>query len=165
MKRINYRLFIVALVFGCLIYSCKKEDDILYGLNEVNSIPPNAEKGKLKSSGQYLNILYANLFQTALSASKQVDLSDLVSAFGDKDLIHEVIISGFMNQSGIQLPPDSLLTTDRDAFIEEAYKRFYVRPPSELEKEFFKNYLSTHENVTPELVYFAFAISNEYQFY
>jgi hypothetical protein len=40
-----------------------------------------------------------------------------------------------------------------------------VRNPSEAERQYFKNYISTHPNVTPEMVYFSFALSDEYLFY
>jgi len=156
---------ILLLLFLLGFASCNKEQDVIYGVNEVPAIPTNAEKNKLKSPAQYLAILHANLFQQALSSSELVELTDVIEAFGDKDLIHEVIISNFMNQTGVILPPDSLMRANLDSFIVETYTRFFVRPPSELEKEYFRNYLQSHENVTPELVYMAFSLSDEYQFY
>ena len=152
-------------VLAFFLAACNKEKDVIYGVNEVPAIPANAEKNKLKSPAQYLAILHANLFQQALSSGNMVELTDVIEAFGDKSLIHEVIISNFMNRSDVILPPDSLLQANPDSFITETYQRFFVRPPSELEKEFFRNYLQSHENVTPELVYMAFALSEEYQFY
>lgn len=159
----SYELY--ALLIAICVMSCNKEKDVIYGVNEVPAIPTNAEKNKLKSPAQYLAILHANLFQQALSSSELVELTDVIEAFGDKSLIHEVIISNFMNKPNVILPPDSLMRANLDSFIVETYTRFYVRPPSELEKEYFKNYLQSHENVTPELVYMAFALSDEYQFY
>lgn len=161
-KMTVYFMMIVALI---AVPSCHKEKDVIYGLNEVPAVPINAEKNKLKSSAQYLAILHANLFQQALSSNEMVELADIIEAFGDKSLIHEVIISNFMNKPGVILPPDSLMRANLDSFITETYKRFFVRPPSELEKEHFRNYLQMHENVTPELVYMAFALADEYQFY
>lgn len=148
-----------------ILLSCNKEKDIIYGLNEIESVPPNADKGKLKSPAQYLSILHANLFQQALSSKDLVDLTDITEAFGDKDAIHEIILSNFMNRGGTDLPPDSVMRNDIDGFIEATYKRFFVRPPTKLEKAYFKHYIETNENVTPEMVYYAFSISNEYQFY
>ncbi len=163
MRRITKRILLFSLI--AFLLSCNKEKDVIYGVNEVPSIPPNAEKNKLKSPGQYLAILHANLFQQALSSSGLIQLTDITEAFGDKDLIHEVIISNFMNRPEVVLPPDSLMRADIDAFIEETYTRFFVRPPTELEKEYFRNYLQSHENVTPELVYMAFSLADEYRFY
>ena len=159
------QLIIFVLLIVTMNTGCKKEKDLIYELKEIESIPPNTDKNKLKSPAQYLSILYANVFQTALSSNELVQLTNIVEAFGDKDLIHEVIISNFMNRPAINLPTDAEMRDDMEGFIEETYKRFFVRPPSELEKTYFKNYIEANENITPELVYFAFSISNEYQFY
>lgn len=157
-------IFLITVIGLIAVASCKKEN-VIYGVNEVPAIPANAEKNKLKSPAQYLAILHANLFQQALSSSEMVELTDVIEAFGDKSLIHEVIISNFMNKPDVILPPDSLMRANLDSFIVETYTRFFVRPPSELEKEYFRNYLQSHENVTPELVYMAFALADEYQLY
>lgn len=144
---------------------CKKEDDLIYGVEETLVVPPNANKNKLKTEAQYLAILYANLFQKALSANQAVELADIIESIGDKELAHEVIISNFMNMSDLKLPANDEMRADIDGFIEDTYKRFFVRPPSELEKTYFRNYIESNENVTPELVYFSFALSDEYLFY
>jgi hypothetical protein len=52
-----------------------------------------------------------------------------------------------------------------DSFINNTYKRFYLRFPSEGEKAFFKNYIESNTNVSVEMVYTAFASSDEYQYY
>ena len=49
--------------------------------------------------------------------------------------------------------------------LEETYKRFFVRDISQAEREFFLNYLNANPNVSSEMVYMSFALSNEYQFY
>ena len=54
---------------------------------------------------------------------------------------------------------------DLDLFLEETYKRFFVRDITEAEREFFLNYLNANPNVSSEMVYMSFALSNEYQFY
>jgi hypothetical protein len=43
--------------------------------------------------------------------------------------------------------------------------RFYVRKPSEAEKEFIKQSIIADPNLTPELVYMSFALSDEYMYY
>ena len=154
-------MLLIAVAFA----GCKKEDDLIYGVEETLVVPPNANKNKLKTEAQYLAILYANLFQKALSANQAVELADIIESIGDKELAHEVIISNFMNMSDIKLPDNDEMRSDIDGFIEDTYKRFFVRPPSELEKTYFRNYIESNENVTPELVYFSFALSDEYLFY
>ena len=166
-KRLKVKswVWVTALAMIATFSSCKKEYGVLYGVNEEDLIPPAAVKIKGKSETQYVSILYANLFQTALSPSNQVEIKDLIIAFGDKDLIHEIIISNFMNEPDVLIPSDSLMRADLEAFIDDTYERFYVRPATELEKTYFKNYLEANPQVTAELVYFGFALSNEYYFY
>lgn len=163
MKRAIFLLGLTILIG--LGYGCKKHTDYLYELNEVESKLPNAEKRSLKSDEQYVSILYANLFQRALSADRVVEIKKLIDSIGDKETVHEVIISSFMNDPDVIIPTRAEAMTDLDGFIEETYQRFFVRHPTEAEKAWFRNYITSNENVTPELVYIAFAISNEYLYY
>ena len=79
------------------ISSCKKDDPI-YDINQIQSNSYNANKTKLKTPGQYISILYANLFQQALSANELVEITRCIESVGDKEIVHEVIISNFMNK-------------------------------------------------------------------
>jgi hypothetical protein len=142
---------------------CQK--DKLYEVQEETILPPNANKTKLKSDQQYIAILYANLFQSALSSDNLFEASECVQSIGDKDLVHEVLISNYMNTGGVILPTNEEMRADIDGFLTATYNRFLVRNPTEAERQFFKNYINTHPNVKPELVYFSFALSDEYQYY
>lgn len=157
----------ITLLFFCLsvlAISCKK-DDIIYDVSQVNATSYNANKNKLKTISQYISILYANLFQKALSANELVEITNCIESIGDKQVAHEIILSNFMNKSGVTMPSDSLMRTDVNAFIEQTYKRFYVRDLTEAEREFFLNFFASHPDVSVEMVYSAFSLSNEYQFY
>jgi hypothetical protein len=158
------KIILLFFCFSVLISSCKK-DDIIYDVNQVNATSYNANKNKLKTIPQYISILYANLFQKALSANELVEITNCIESIGDKEVAHEIVLSNFMNQSGVTLPSDSLMRADLNAFIEQTYKRFYVRDLTEAEREFFLNFFASHPDVSVEMVYFAFSLSNEYQFY
>lgn len=147
-----------------LVSSCKKED-IIYDVNQVNATSYNANKNKLKTVSQYISILYANLFQKSLSANELVEITKCIESIGDKEVAHEIVLSNFMNKSGVTLPSDSLMRADINLFIEQTYKRFYVRDLTEAEREFFLNFFESHPDVSVEMVYSAFSLSNEYQFY
>jgi len=158
MKKI---LFILVSVL--LLSSCVKDD--VYELNEVQSNSYNANKNKLKSSNQFISILHANLFQKALSANELVEISRCIESIGDKKVVHEIVLSNFMNKEGVIIPSDSLMRDDLNVFIEESYKRFFVRDITEAEREFFLSFFESHPNVSAEMVYMAFSLSNEYQYY
>lgn len=163
MKR--YRHNLLLLLLPLLLLQACKEDDIIYDVNQEELLPPSANKTKLKTTEQYLAIMHANLFQQALPSNELVELTNLVESVGDKEVIHEIIISNFMNEGDVIVPTDAEMRADIDLFVEETYHRFYVRSPTEAEKTWFKNYIEANLNVTPELIYFSFALSNEYQFY
>jgi len=159
----------VILLFGYFVVlflpiSCKKEDST-YLVNTEVILPASAFKTKLKTDQQYVAILHANLFQTALSANELYDIAQCIESIGDKEVAREVIISNFMNKSGVQMPSDSIMRLDIDGFVFDTYERFLVREPTVAEITHFRNFILSDPNVTPELVYFSFALSNEYLFY
>ena len=146
-----------------LLASCTKEP--IYELNDVGILPPSANKDQPKTNEQYVAILHANLFQDGMSSNEIYGIGQCIESIGDKELAREVIISNFMNKPGVILPSDSAMRADINAFTVETYRRFLVRDPSEAEKTWFRNYIEADPNVTPEIVYFSFAMSDEYTFY
>ena len=158
------KLLIISTIILFAFASCKKED-LIYDVNQIQSTSYNANKNKLKSPAQYISILYANLFQKALSANELVEITRCIESIGDKEVAHEIVLSNFMNKSGVTLPSDSFMRSDLNGFLEETYKRFYVRDITEAEREFFLNFFESHPDLSAEMVYYAFALSNEYQFY
>lgn len=145
--------------------SCQKETEYIYQVNDVNTLPQDVVKTTPKTNEQYISILYANLFQKALSADKLMEVVDLVESVGDKESVYEIIISSFMNDPSKIIPTNQEMRADPDAFIDETYARFLVRRPSEAEKTWFRNYIESNANITPEHVFISFALSNEYRFY
>ena len=160
MKKIFFTCFVIFI----LISSCKKEEYI-YEINQIQSTSYNANKDKLKSISQYISILYANLFQEALSANELVEITRCIESIGDKQVAHEIVLSNFLNKGGVEIPSDSLMRSDLNVFIEETYKRFYVRDLTEAERQFFIDFFESNPDVSAEMVYMAFSLSNEYQFY
>lgn len=157
--------FIAALLLLMLAAGCNKKDHYIYDVNEVVTQSVNAEKKTLKSNQQYLAILYANLFQKSLSSKDLAQLMDVIESVGDKETVKEVIISSFMNDPAKIIPTDAEMRADIDQFISDTYVRFLVRNPSEAEKTWFRNFILSDPNVTPELVYMSFSLSDEYNFY
>lgn len=156
-------LMVVLLAFSAC--KKKKKDKNEYGVNTVTLYPSTADKNKLKSDEQYVSILYANLFQKALSASDVLVVSNCIKSIGDKQLAREVLISNFLNEPDVIIPTDNEMKADPDKFVEDAYERFLVRKPTEAEKTYFVNYIQANPDVEAEMVYFAFAMSNEYLYY
>ncbi len=161
-----FRTLIWLFSGSLLLSSCKKEvDPDRFEVNPVELYSSMGEKTKVKSREQYVSILYTNLFQEALSGNRLIEMIDCLESIGDKELGREVLISNFMNKPGVQLPSDSLMRANPEAFVSDTYERFFVREPSQAEISWFKNFIDSNPQLTPELVYFAFALSNEYLYY
>ncbi len=133
-------LFIgVALLAG----ACKKEVHE-YDVNQQDLQPPNAGKTKLKTNEQYVSILYANLFQTALSSNRLFQITQCIESVGDKELVREVIISNFMNEQEVIIPTDSVMRADVDQYRIHYQDTLCVREMSEA--DFLKGRHSILEN-------------------
>lgn len=169
MKKL-YFLFILLLPF----VSCKKEitvnqelivDNIIYEINPQVVYQSSSEKTKQKSAEQFLSILYANLFQTAIPQDDLIELTDLRRSNGDKAAIDELIINSFINDVNVIVPTDSEMRADVEAFVEATFVRFYLRKPTAYEAYYLKNEIENDVDLTPRLVYTSFALSNEYKYY
>lgn len=150
---------------SALLVACKKDPEVLYELNEVPLQGSSADKTRQKSNQQYVNILHTNLFQSGLSSGQAFQLDQLFQSIGDKEVAKEVLISNYFNEAGVQMPTVEEMNADLNGFIEDTYKRFFIREPNEAEKTWIKNFIQSNPFMTPELVYFSFALSNEYQYY
>jgi|GEM_PF-280288 len=156
---------VAGLTATALLASCKKEEDLLFEVNTVGLYSSAAEKDKMKSNEQYVSILYTNLFQQAISSSDVFSIANCFDSIGDQELAREVLISNFFNDDGVQLPTIEEMNADIETFIVDTFKRFFVRIPTEAEKTWVKNFITSNPYMTPELVYFSFALTNEYLFY
>jgi len=159
------RKLLYACIALALLVSCQKEDTYIYEQNPVEVLPANARKDKEKTIEQFISILYANLFQKALSADEMVEIRRLIESIGDKEVAYEILISNYMNRSDVIIPANESMRGDLDGFLMETYKRFFVRIPTEAEKAYLTNFIESDPNVTAEMVYFSFALSEEYRFY
>ena len=84
---------------------------------------------------------------------------------GDQILARQLIISNFMGKPGVIMPTNTEMRADIPKFVEETFIRFYIRRPTEAEKAYLSESINTDPRLTPELVYFAFALSDEYMYY
>lgn len=154
-----------AVAIAAILSSCKKDPDVLFELTPVTLYGSAAEKDKLKSTEQFVSILYTNIFQQALSSNQVFELTRCLESIGDKELAREVVISNFFNAPGVIIPTVAEMQADINLFIDNTYKRFFVRLPTEGERTWTRNFIQNNPYMTPELVYFSFALSNEYLYY
>lgn len=158
MKHLIY-FFLIITLFAC------KEKSYVHEVNEIDVAQNNADKNKEKTPEIFINIAYANLYQEALSANRLVDATEAVTSIGDKQVAYETLIAKMMADPDVVFPTNAEMRADLETFIEDTYRRFYVRIPTEAEKTWWINYLESHPNLTAEHIFFAMATSNEYNYY
>lgn len=145
--------------------ACTKEKKVVFGVVPEVVYEDKALKTKKKSDAEYISILYTNLYQTPISPNQLYKTQNTIFSIGDRTVATELVLSNYFNTQTIKIPNNSEMRSNVDSFINNTYKRFYLRFPSEGEKAFFKNYIESNSNVTVEMVYTAFASSDEYQYY
>jgi hypothetical protein len=159
------RIFSLFLFLSLSLLACRVEDSYFYEVNPLELPASQANKTKKKSLDQYISVLYANLFQKALSPDELSEIRQLMESIGDKELAREVVISNLMNREGVIFPSDEEMRADLDAFLLDTYKRFYVREPTQAENAYMRGLITSNPDISAELVYFSFAMSEEYLFY
>lgn len=144
---------------------CTAESDVRYGLQPLEIEAATADKDRAKSIDQWISILHADLFGTALGSAELFEIKQAFLSVGDQEIARESLVSSLMQHPDVQLPDAAAMLADPDAFIEQAYVRFLVRMPTQAERTWMRNYLESNPSITPELVYSAFALSQEYLYY
>ena len=157
----------IVLIFSVLIlFSCKKEKNVIYKLNDVTIEQNSANKDHLKSTTEFISIAYSDIFGTVISTNKLADLTTIYKAFGDKKLIEQMVIKNFLNEPTIQIPQiDRSSMSTINNFVTDAYKKLYNRNPDEYELWFVADLITKDDDLTAELVYYSLMTSNEYRYY
>lgn len=162
MRNFN-KIVIVGLVL--LAMSCKKEKFSEFGVDEQLIQDEKTSKIKNKSEAEYISILYTNLYQKPISPNQLFKTQNVLVSIGDRNVANEMLLSNYFNTGLVQIPSNTDMRSNIDSFVENSYKKFFLRYPSEAEKLFFKNYIGNNAKVSVEMVFTAMSVSNEYQYY
>lgn len=170
-NRILYFLFSMGILLT--FSNCKKEivtqnevnTDYIYNVDNEVIYQSNVEKTRQKTPELYISILYSNLFQTTIPANDLSQLTGIRAATGDKQLADELFLNAFVNGGEALIPTNQQMRDDIEGFIMETYLRFFLRIPTAYEVFELKKEIEADTQLTPELIYQGFALSNEYKFY
>ena len=160
----NFKKLIYCIVI-IWMSSCKRNVEVIYGMDSVDVYETKAQKIKSKNEAEYISILYTNIFQSAISPSTLYQTQSVLYSIGDQSVAKELLLSNYFNLPGLNIPSNDYMRNNLEAFIIQTYKRFMLRSPSQSEIFYFKNYIKNNPKVTVEMVYTAFAVSEEYGFY
>ena len=170
-RKTNGVITLSFMVILWMITGCMKDsqhtvyDNVIYEVNPVAVYASNADKTKQKSPEQFVSILYTNLTNKTIPGDELNNLSELMLSMGDKGLTNQMLLENFLMSTDISIPSDGKMRSNTDQFIKETYLKFFLRNPTEYEKYFFKDLINKDVTITPEMIYAAFAQSNEYLFY
>ena len=78
MNMLIFKRLLLFLILALISTSCQK-DDIVYDINQLQSSSYNANKNKQKSIGQYISIVYANLFKKLFLLTNLLRLLDVLN--------------------------------------------------------------------------------------
>ncbi|MCC7298455.1 MAG: hypothetical protein IT244_08990 [Bacteroidia bacterium] len=156
---------IIGFAAMLLWQACSKEKKVTFGVVPEVVYEDKARKNKRKSDAEYISILYTNLYQVPISPNQLYRTQNTIFSIGDRNVASELVLSNYFNTQTLKIPTNTDMRSNIDSFVTNTYKRFFLRYPSEGEKTFFKNYITNNNNVTVEMVYTAFASSDEYQYY
>ncbi len=170
--RIQFAAWLL-LFCGCILSgSCKKDisqqviyDNVIYEITPVSVYANNAEKTKQKSAEHFISILYSNLTDKSIPADDLGNLAELALSVGDKELMNRVLLENMLADPQISIPSNEEMRSNITAFVNGTYLKFYLRNPTAYEAYYFQDLINHDSTITSEMVYAAFAQSNEYLFY
>lgn len=165
--QISGKLLVLGLVLTTILClsSCQEEYYYVYGIDDLDIRPVNSYKDKPKTHTQYISILYANMFQKAIGPNQMLQALNAIESIGDKQIAYDMLVSKYMNDPEVKIPSVESMRDDPETFVRDTYTRFLVRQPTEAELQWMINYIESRPSLTPELVYFSFATSNEHAHY
>ena len=165
MNMLSFKPLTIIVLITSLLISCTREINVDYGVNDVAVYETKAQKHKAKNEAEYIAILYTNLKQEAISPNLLYQTQNVMYSIGDQNVAKEMLLSNYFNSQNLKIPSDVEMRLNVEQFVIATYKRFLLRLPSEAEKQWFIRYIENNSNVTVEMVYTAFAASDEYGFY
>ena len=161
----NKFAYFILLLLAVVMFSCKKDINYAYDVNDVTVTQHGANKPNVKSTIEFISIAYSDLYGTTIGAGNLTDLSLCYLAFGDKKFVEDLIIRNFLIKPGVVIHTQAQMMADIPTFVQATYHKFYTRDPNEFEKWQIVNYIKNTANITPELVYYSFMTSDEYRYY
>ena len=163
MKSVIKQRGLIALLVLYLLGCKEEEGQTLFQVQEVPITQEGVKKPNIKNTIEFISIAYSDLFGKTLDNRQLNDLATAYASFGDKKLIEDLIIKNFLKDPEVNLPSETSMRSDVQAFVTATYQKFYNRDPNEFELWHMNQEIEEDINFTPEIIYYAFMTSNEYR--
>lgn len=162
----NIRKSYIGLILAIIsLSSCKKEITNQYEINEVTLYSSASEKRNLKSNEQFISVMYSDVFDRTINTTQLNALNTLYTSFGDKSVAIDVLTKSLISNSDAQIPDKTDMLANKEQFIEDLFKRFYIRKPSAQESWFISNEIEKDTALVPLDIVYAMLTSEEYRYY
>lgn len=161
MRRSIISLILILLALG----GCQPDKAYVFEVNPVEVSQIGVDKNNLKSDLEFLSLAFSDLFGESISQEVLANMVNAYTSLGDKQLMADLIIRNMLQRPEADVPTDQEMRQDIDLFVENTYKKFYVRTPGEYERWYFKNLIENDPEITPEMIYYSFLSSDEYRFF
>jgi hypothetical protein len=163
----NTSLTKIAQAFGLvlILLSCTKEEVNQYKVDTVTLYNSASEKKNLKTDAQFLSILYTDLFGISITAQEMTILVNSYNSLGDKSLVIDMLTKSMLVSPEANIPTETEMRSNAESFINDAFKRFYVREASPQEVWFFTNLIGNDADLMPVDIYYSMFTANEYRYY
>lgn len=161
----NKTFLLSAVSFLLLFSSCKKEQRVIYQVQEQELYQNAAEKQTQKTTTQFISIAYNDLFGTNITSDELTKLDIAYQSLGDKSVLEDMIVKSLIKKSSGQIATDSAMRVDIPAFVEGTYLRFFNRKPNEFEEWKMVDMIEKNTDITPGMVYYSLMTSDEYRYY
>jgi hypothetical protein len=158
--------YFIALVLIVLCYSCKKETQTIYQVQNQVMYQNSAQKTNLKTTNQFISIAYNDLYNASVSSTQLNNLNTCLEAFGDQATMEDIIIKNLLNNGGVSIPDSTTMMADIATFVNQTYIRFYNRQPTA--EEVWKMQMLIQQpgnNINPRMIYYSILTSTEYRYY
>ena len=145
--------------------SCREETTFLYEVEPITVKQEGSDKNNLKSTTEFISIAYTDIFGKSIPTAALQTLNVTYNAFGDKKLIEDRIIRGFLNNPSAVIPASVSVNNDTLLFITNTYKKLYNRNPNEFEKTYIWELIRENQQLTPKIIYYSLMTADEYRYY
>lgn len=163
MRHLHYTL--IALVLALSLAACEQEQPMIYEVNDVQAQDALSDKSASKQNLELISNAHTDLLGSTIDNKQLTALTATMVAFGDQEVMVDLIIRNFLNDPDASVPPDDTMRNDPEAFVDASYEKFYLRQPTEYERWGMVNMINDDPELTVEEVYYAFLTSNEYRYY
>jgi hypothetical protein len=163
----NYKniITILLVVSSIMMLSCRKEQRVVYDVNQEKVYQNAAEKTSLKSETEFISIAYSDLFGTGITYNVLEEIQGPYISCGDKGFVVDLIIKNFLASPDVKIPTNTEMRNDVSKFVSNTYLKFFNRYPDEFEQWKLEQIINNDAGINPDLVYYAMMTADEYRYY